>query len=135
MFVRMGVGVGVDKGCYFGLNHIEVGNYSGFGKNFHIQNSELVVGDYVMIAPNVMILGGGHRFDRLDCPMCRQGILPKTKLTIGNDVWIGNRVIILSHVSRIGDGAIIGAGAVVTKDVPDFAVVAGNPARVIKYRK
>ena len=53
---------------------------------------------------------------------------------IGNDVWIGQRVIILPGV-RIGDGVIIGAGAVVTKDVPDYAVVAGNPARIIKYRK
>lgn len=53
---------------------------------------------------------------------------------IGHDVWIGQNAIILPTVKRIGDGAVIGAGAVVTKDVPDFAIVLGNPANVVKYR-
>ena len=52
---------------------------------------------------------------------------------IGNDVWIGTRVMLLGAIT-IGDGAIIGAGSVVTKDVPPYAVVAGNPARVLHYR-
>jgi acetyltransferase-like isoleucine patch superfamily enzyme len=55
-------------------------------------------------------------------------------LEVGNDVWIGHNVIILPKVRRIGDGAVIGAGAVVTHDVPAYAVVAGNPARIIRYR-
>jgi virginiamycin A acetyltransferase len=55
------------------------------------------------------------------------------KVTIGNDVWIGHSVIILSGVT-ISDGAIIGGGSVVTKDIPPFAVAAGVPAKVIKYR-
>ena len=58
----------------------------------------------------------------------------KGDIVIGNDVWIGGRVIILPGV-KIGDGAIIGAGSVVTKDVSEYDVVAGNPARVIKNRK
>lgn len=52
---------------------------------------------------------------------------------IGNDVWIGSRVIILGGVT-IGNGAIIGAGAIVTKDIPDYAIVVGSPARIVKYR-
>lgn len=56
------------------------------------------------------------------------------KVCIGNDVWIGMRSIIMPGV-KIGDGAVIGAGAIVTKDVPAFAVVGGVPAKVIKYRK
>lgn len=56
------------------------------------------------------------------------------KLEIGNDVWIGQYAIITPSCKRIGDGAVIGAGAIVTKDVPDYAIVAGNPARVLKKR-
>ena len=58
----------------------------------------------------------------------------RTKLHVGNDVWIGANVIILPSVKNIGDGVIIGAGSVVTKDIPDFAIAVGNPAKIIKYR-
>lgn len=65
---------------------------------------------------------------------CEQDSISFTPLTIGNDVWIGHNAILLPHVRRIGDGAVLGAGAVVTEDVPPYAVVAGNPARILKYR-
>jgi acetyltransferase-like isoleucine patch superfamily enzyme len=61
-------------------------------------------------------------------------IISYSTLTIGNDVWIGHNVIILPTVATIGDGAVIGAGAVVASDVPPYAVVAGYPARVVRYR-
>ncbi len=57
-----------------------------------------------------------------------------TGLLIGHDVWIGQNAFIMPGVSHIGNGAVIGAGAVVTKDVPPYAVVVGNPARIIKFR-
>ena len=88
-----------------------------------------------MMAPNLLVIGGTHKFDRTDIPMREQGSNPKTELVIGDDVWIGNRVTILSNCRRIGNGAIIGACSVVTKDVPNYAIVAGNPAKVIRYRK
>lgn len=86
-----------------------------------------------MMGPEVTILTHTHRIDRTDIPMGQQGSMV-SEVVIGDDVWIGMRAIILPGV-RIGSGAVIGAGAVVTKDVPDYAVVGGVPARVIRYRK
>lgn len=93
----------------------------------------LRIGDNVMMGPEVTILTHTHRIDRTDIPMGQQGSMV-SEVVIGDDVWIGMRAIILPGV-RIGSGAVIGAGAVVTKDVPDYAVVGGVPARVIRYRK
>ncbi|MCB9159898.1 MAG: CatB-related O-acetyltransferase [Caldilineaceae bacterium] len=86
-----------------------------------------------MMAPDVTIVGENHRFDRLDLPMRLQGYQRFPPVRIEDDVWIGARAIILPGVT-IGQGAIIGAGAVVTKDVPAYAVCAGNPARVLRLR-
>lgn len=60
--------------------------------------------------------------------------LPRGELSIGNDVWMGHNVVILPTVRSVGDGAVVGAGSVVSKDIPPFAVVTGNPARVVRYR-
>ena len=70
----------------------------------------------------------------MDKPMRLQGPQPVKPVTIGNDVWIGSRVTILPGVT-IGNGVVIGASAVVTKDVPDNAVVGGNPAKILKNSK
>ena len=66
--------------------------------------------------------------------MIDQGFSKTRPITIGDDVWIGSRVIILGGVN-VGNGAVIGAGSVVTHDVPPYSVVGGNPARIIKSRK
>ena len=65
----------------------------------------------------------------------KQGNKPSTPLYICSDVWIGARVIVLPGCKRIGRGVILGAGPVVTKDIPDYAIVGGNPAKVIKSRR
>lgn len=83
---------------------------------------------------DVLFLGSGHKHDDIDIPMTLQGKLPITPLVVSDDVWIGSRVIVLPGCTKIGHGAIIGAGAVVTKDVPDWAIVGGNPAVVLRYR-
>lgn len=80
--------------------------------------------------------GGRHSFANPDVPI---GTEPETDTTapleICGDVWIGARVIVLPGCKRIGAHSIIGAGAVVTHDVPDYAIVGGNPAKVIRMRK
>lgn len=69
-------------------------------------------------------------------PFLEGSTLENRRTIIGNDVWVGERVLLLGHAGglTIGDGAIIGAGSVVTKDVPPYAIVGGNPARIIRYR-
>ena len=92
------------------------------------------LGSDVMMGPEVVIYTSGHAHDRIDIPMRLQGASEIKPVSIGNDVWIGRRVMIMPGVT-IGNGVIIGAGAVVTKDVPDYAVVGGVPARILRYRK
>jgi len=64
----------------------------------------------------------------------REELIDYTPLSVGNDVWIGHNAIVMPHVKKINDGAVIGAGAVVHSDVPAYAIVVGNPGRVVKYR-
>lgn len=87
-----------------------------------------------MMGPDVVIFTMNHRADRTDIHMGAQGMTEKRKVTIGNDVWIGQRVMIMPGVT-IGEGSIIASNAVVTKDVPPYSVVGGVLARVIKNRK
>lgn len=121
--------------AYIGnISNIELGNRSGLGKNFRMQNVLLKNSDNVMIASDVLVIGGGHRYDDLTTPMINQGNIGKTSLIIEDDVWIGARVTIVAKNYTIGKGSIIAAGAVVTKTVPPYAIVAGNPAKIVKYR-
>ncbi len=133
LFLRAGRGINVEKGAYFGDGaQIEIGDGSAIGVNCEVVGP-VRIGHHVMMGPDVIILTQNHHFERLDIPMCEQGYRPPEAVVIGDDVWIGTRAIILPGVT-IGRGAIIGAGAVVTKDVPDYAIVGGVPAKVIRYR-
>ena len=136
IFSSSGSKLNVENGVYFGKgSDIKVGNEVGFGSHFKSLNRTLSIGNYLMMAEDVLFLGGNHRHDRIDIPMGYQkNDKTKTPLTIDDDVWIGTRAIILPGCKHIGKGVIIGAGSVVTKDIPDFAIVGGNPAKIIKYR-
>jgi len=90
------------------------------------------IGNYVRIASHVVIVASEHNWEDPNIPIHFQGIRSKG-IKIGNDVWIGTHCVILDGVS-IGNGAIVGAGAVVTKDVPPYSIVVGIPAKVIKKR-
>ena len=87
-----------------------------------------------MIAPEVMILNFGHLTTRTDEPMIHQGIRIYPQTIIEDDVWVGARTIVMPGI-RLGQGSIIAAGSVVTKDVAPYSVVGGNPAKFIKSRK
>ncbi|MET4695544.1 DapH/DapD/GlmU-related protein [Endozoicomonas lisbonensis] len=87
-----------------------------------------VIGDNVMIGPNVTLCTAGHP---LDTKTRNSGEEFAKPVTIGNDVWIGANVLVLPGVT-IHDGAVVGGGSVVTKDVPAHCVVVGNPARVVR---
>ncbi len=133
IFKYAGKNINIEKGAFFlDGQGIEIGDYSGIGVNCQTCGP-IKIGNDVMMGPEVIILTQNHRFDRLDIPMWRQGFHPCEQVVIGDDVWIGTRAIILPGI-RIGKGAIIGAGAVVTKDVPEYAIVGGVPAKVIKFR-
>jgi acetyltransferase-like isoleucine patch superfamily enzyme len=125
----------------------EVGDYTYGVPRVLYPDGHLEIGKFCSIADNVTVfLGGDHHVDwislypfdpthptwlgaREDNP----GLVGKGDVTIGNDVWIGSGATIMSGVT-IGDGAAVGTGAVVTSDVEPYAIVAGNPARLIRKR-
>ena len=117
---------------------ISIGSGSGIGVNCRI-HGPLQIGDNVMMGPDVVILTHTHNIERTDIPMGSQGSRV-AKVVIGNDVWIGMRSIIMPGV-KIGNGVVIGAGVLLWlgtikhKDIPDYAVVGGVPAKIIRFRK
>lgn len=128
------------------INHSSIGNYTYIGRDSLIQNAK--IGNYCSISHEVICGLGRHPLDlfstspvfyRKNNPLCQQVIDKNMKfeeylpVNIGHDVWIGARAIIMDGIN-VGNGAVIAAGAVVTKDVPDYAIVGGVPARIIKYR-
>ena len=127
--------------------NVEQGAYVGNGRNFHVLGDAAIGKDFVchnrivtihgnvMMGEEVMFLGGGHKFDNPAVLIGSEGDLPDSPLEVGVDVWIGARAIILPGCKYIGAHSIIGAGSVVTHDVPDYAIVGGNPAKVIRMRK
>ena len=128
------------------LLNTEVGKYTYIQENCVIQNAK--IGNYCSIASDVKIGLGRHPTDDFSTspifysnrnlfgikhPMQTNSFLEFEPIEIGHDVWIGMNAIIRDGV-KIGTGAVIAAGAIVTHDVPDYAIVGGSPARIIKYR-
>ena len=134
-FKSFGEGSGISWGCKF----IDIESIS-VGKNTVLPNSTvfdgrggLEIGDNCMIGFQSIIVTSTHVSELTDIPMHEQGMYKKP-IKIGDDVWMGTRVVVLPGAT-IGSHSIVGAGAVVTKDVPKWAVVGGVPARLIKMRK
>jgi maltose O-acetyltransferase len=126
-----GHNVNFEKGANFGSDLI-IGNNSGIGINAQISRG-VTIGNDVMMAPEVVIITTAHEYKETNIPMIDQGSQKLKKVIIKNDVWIGQRVIILPGVV-IENGTIIGANSVVTKSFPSYSIIGGNPARIIKRR-
>lgn len=132
MLKKCGKKVNIEKGAEFSTK-VSLGDYSGIGINAKIKGT-CTIGKYVMMGPDCTIYTWNHEFSDTSRPMMEQGFSEEKEVIIGDDVWIGGNVTILPGV-KIGSHSIIGACSVVTKDVPEYAIVAGNPAQVKKYRE
>jgi len=111
---------------------VSIGHKSFIGSGSWLA-SKMIIGNYVMLAGRVAAIGGDHRFDIPGVPIIESGRDINLPIIIEDDVWVGHGSI-LTHGVRIGEGAIVAAGSVVTKDVPSYSIVAGVPAVVIRSR-
>jgi acetyltransferase-like isoleucine patch superfamily enzyme len=111
---------------------IEIGANCILNRNVMVAASELVqIGDFTLIGNGCLITDSSHRNDDVEEPMPWQGYVSKGPTRIGDNTWIGVNSVITSGVT-VGRRCAIGANSVVTRDVPDFSLVAGSPARVIR---
>lgn len=124
------------------IRNVEIGYGSYTGQNTTIKDS--IIGKFSCLSSDVNIYGNSlHSYNKVSVytdywinKTFNQNFIDETETTktiIGNDVWIGTNVVILDSI-KIGDGAIIGAGSVVTKDIPAYSIAVGNPAKVVKMR-
>lgn len=134
IFEFIGDNVLIKRNAYFGDgSKIRIGNNSQIGIN-SIMDNDVIIGNDVTMGPDVIIYTSSHEYKELGIPINQQGEKPHRQVTIGNNVWIGARCIILPGVS-IGDNAIIGANTVVTRNVPKNAVFCGAAGKVVKIRQ
>lgn len=133
IFRRSGRIVTVNRHVWFGNGaELEIGDNSGFGANTRVPNN-IVIGNDVMLAPDLLVFKANHCYSDIERPVGEQGVVPTPPVRFGNNLWIGQRVIITPG-RVIADGTIVAAGSVVTKDFPPYSVIGGNPARIIKNR-
>lgn len=142
--VQIGHGVLISDWCLIGVCNrdkkirnsrliVGDGTFIGEFNNIRATGGEIIIGKYCNISQHCSLIASNH--------LTKKGIYisnqpwdeERTGIVIGDDVWIGANSVVLPGV-KVGSGAVIGAGAVVTKDVPENTICVGNPARVIKYR-
>lgn len=128
----VGEDVNIERGakCVYSVS---IGDRSSIGINCEI-NGKTTIGNDVMMGPEVVIYTINHEFHDRKRTMIEQGFQEEEPVTIGNDVWIGRRAMIMPG-TKIGNGAVIGAGACVAKNIPDYAIAVGCPVKIIGYRE
>lgn len=138
LFLKTGKNVHIGNNSVFTYETIEIGSNVHIGNNciFQSKHGRILINDNVMFGPGVNIHGGNHVYNRIGEYMNEfhdKQINEDGTVIIEEDVWIGANAIILANVT-IGTGSIVAAGSVVTKDVPPYSIVGGNPAIIIKSR-
>ena len=124
---HIGRGVNIERGAYVFPDTV-LGDGSGIGVNCEICRG-LTIGRNVMMGPECLFYSNNHRFDRSKKRF--EGYTEIRPISLEDDVWLGRRVIVMAGVT-IGRGSVVGAGSVVTKDIPPYSLAAGNPAVVKK---
>ncbi|GAA0559863.1 acyltransferase [Chitinophaga japonensis] len=133
-FRAVGKDVYFGKRLYVKAGSVVLGDKVFIGNYCHLSVSDLTIGSYTMLASFVAVVGGDHYFLKIGTPIIDAGHAPLRKgVKIERDCWIGHGAIILDGVS-IGEGSVIGAGALVTRSVPPYEVHVGVPARKVKDR-
>lgn len=135
MFAKLGMDVHIDFKTYFRFpkqisigSHVSINRGCQFFAGFHAKNATIIIHDHVAIGPEVVFFAAGHDYGDINLPDSGAPIV------IHSYVWIGGRSTILQGVT-IGEGAVVAAGSVVTKDVTPYTIVAGIPAKFIKTRE
>lgn len=138
LFKEIGQAVHIGNHCVFTFGTISLGDHVHVGNFcvFQSAHGEIRIGNHVLFGPGVHIHGGNHAYDKVgvfidenDAKVLGQDGVVR----IEDDVWVGANAMILQGVT-LGRGCIVGAGSIVTRDVPAYAIVAGNPAHILKYR-
>ncbi|KPF93998.1 transferase [Novosphingobium sp. AAP83] len=134
--ISLGVSPSISPDVVFSNpDRITIGNRVRLGSRCHIwagpRDGRIRIGDDVLFGPEVMLTAATYAYNE-GSPVTDQA-MREADIEIGNDVWLATRAVILPG-ARIGDGAIVAAGAVVKGDVPPFAIVAGSPARIVGQR-
>lgn len=124
--------IAIDRNATFSSS-VHMGDYARIGRDCEL-HGEVHLGDHVLMAPEVVFYTVNHEHESLDVPMDSQGNTEMRPVYVGNDVWLGRRVMVMPGV-HIGDGCIVAAGAVVTKDMPAYSIAGGVPAKVIGSRR
>jgi acetyltransferase-like isoleucine patch superfamily enzyme len=139
--MAFGKGVVIQKDCWLNIAFsnpvkgpmIVIDEGTDIGRRCTLSAANrILIGKFVLIAPNVFIADTHHEYRNVGIPIMHQGITTHNdEVTIGDETWIGINAVIMGNV-KVGRHCVIGANAVVTKDIPDYCVAVGNPAKVVK---
>lgn len=132
--VKVGEGFFCGSSLWISRNRVLIAGENLYLGNYCHIGADVQFGTDVLVASHVAFVGGDHRIDGIDGRIRDSGEEERLAIVVEDDVWIGHGAIIM-HGVHIATGAVVAAGALVTKDVPARAIVGGNPARLIRYRK